>query len=68
MVADLTTQNNGVYYEAGYARGLNIPVVLTCKKDESRHFDISQVNTILWNDEDELYTLLQKRLIALQNK
>jgi hypothetical protein len=68
MVADLTTQNNGVYYEAGYASGLNIPVVLTCRKDEFRHFDISQVNTILWNDENELYTLLQKRLIALQNK
>jgi nucleoside 2-deoxyribosyltransferase len=68
MVADLTAQNNGAYYETGYARGLNIPIALTCKKDELRHFDISQVNTILWDDENELYTLLRKRLLALQDK
>lgn len=68
MIADLTEQNNGVYYEAGFAGGLNIPVIFTCKKDDVRHFDISQVNTILWKNEDELYTLLVKRLLAIQGK
>lgn len=32
-VADLTGYRGGVYYEAGYARGLGQQVILTCDKD-----------------------------------
>ena len=39
LVADFTQgkagQRGGVYYEAGFAHGLNIPVVFTCRKDGS---------------------------------
>lgn len=34
LIADLTEQNNGVYYEAGLAKGKNIPVIFTCNKPE----------------------------------
>ena len=32
-VADLTGNRGGVYYEAGFARGLGQQVILTCRKD-----------------------------------
>jgi nucleoside 2-deoxyribosyltransferase len=31
MVADFTGQRGGVYFEAGFAKGLGIEVIFTCK-------------------------------------
>lgn len=46
----------GVYWEAGLAYGLGIPVIHTCedhKDSQNRiHFDINQYNTIYWKPED----------------
>jgi hypothetical protein len=44
MIVDLTTQNKGAYFEAGYAMALNIPVIWCCNKNDERnlHFDIKQ--------------------------
>ena len=33
VIADFTGNRGGVYYEAGFAYGLNIPVIYTCRKD-----------------------------------
>ncbi len=33
MVCDLTGYRGGVYFEAGFAKGLGIPVIYTCRKD-----------------------------------
>ena len=67
VVADVTGQNQGVYFEAGYAMGLNIPVIWTCNEKEKNdiHFDIRQYNTILWEDENDLYERLKKRITAV---
>jgi len=47
----------GVYFEAGYARGLGKKVIHTCRDDEEskkrRHFDIDQINTIFWQEKDD---------------
>jgi hypothetical protein len=42
LVADYTGRRGGVYYEAGYAAGRGLPVILTCKKDAMAglHFDV----------------------------
>jgi len=50
VIADFTRNRNGVYLEAGFARGLGIPVVHTCKAEDfgKAHFDIKQINTIKW--------------------
>ena len=32
VISDLTYRNPGVYYEIGYADGLEIPVIQTCKQ------------------------------------
>lgn len=44
----------GVYFEAGYAKGLGKEVIFTCKDSEEarkrRHFDIDQVNFLFWQE------------------
>ena len=67
VIADVTGQNQGVYFEAGYAMGLNIPVVWTCNVEEKDiiHFDTRQYNTIFWKDENDLYERLKKRITAI---
>jgi len=57
IIAEFTTNNNGAYYEAGYAAGLGKEVIHLCKKDEFEkkgHFDIKQKSTILWENTSEI--------------
>lgn len=42
VVVDLTHQNNGAYFEEGYAMGLGKPVIQLCKRGVQLHFDIAQ--------------------------
>ncbi len=67
IVADLTHQRGGVYYEAGYAQACGIPVIMTCKAEsfEGVHFDVRQMNTIIWNNERELKDKLSRRIEAM---
>lgn len=56
IVADLTHDNLGAYWEAGFAEGLGKPVIYTCERskfDTSRtHFDTNHHLTIVWNPAD----------------
>ena len=71
LVADFTHgetgPRGGVYYEAGYAHGLNIPVIFTCRKDalENVHFDTRQYPHIVWESSQELRDSLEKRISAV---
>lgn len=49
----------GVYFEAGYAKGLDIPVIWTCRKDSAEHvhFDTRQYNQIIWHQEKNSYVV-----------
>ena len=77
LIADLTGNRGGVYYEAGIARGLQlcnhpIKLILTCQQDffvnEKVHFDVSGDNIILYKNDEELKEKLEKRLTSvLQN-
>lgn len=64
VVVDLTHQNNGAYFEEGYAMGLGKPVIQLCKKDVSLHFDVAQKNTIMWDNEDDIPLRLKTRIEA----
>lgn len=66
MVADFTGQRGGVYFEAGFALGLKIPVIWTCRFDHAAdlHFDTRQYNHILWNDPADLREKLKWRIEA----
>ena len=52
VVADLAFQNQGAYFEAGFALGLGLPVIWSCEKsevdDKKVHFDTRQFNTLHW--------------------
>ena len=66
VIADLTHDNLGAYWEAGYAEGLGKPVIYICEKkkfdEKSTHFDTNHCTTIPWSkDEPEQFS---KELIA----
>lgn len=64
VVVDLTHQNNGAYFEEGYAMGLGKPVIQLCKEKTKLHFDIAQKNTIIWATEDDIPDKLCNRIKA----
>lgn len=57
IVADLTENSYGVYYEAGFARGLGLPVLYTCSKeyfedkDKGVHFNVNHYSFLQWEND-----------------
>lgn len=53
VLADLTHQNLGAYWEAGYAEGLGKPTIYLCRSDvfspEHVHFDTNHCTTVKWS-------------------
>lgn len=70
MVADVTQQKSGVYYEAGFAHGLGIPVIWSVRHDDLKnvHFDTRQYNHIVWENETELRDRLRDFILATIGK
>jgi len=60
-VADFSYHRNGVYFESGYALGLGKQIIYTCLESEfeNSHFDIKQLQHIIYKDEIDL----EKKLI-----
>ena len=57
----------GVYYEAGFAQGLDIQVIWTCHEDsiDFVHFDTRQYNHIVWSSPEDLCKRLKARIKAV---
>lgn len=53
LIADLTHENAGAYWEAGFAEGLGKPVIYTCERakfeEHKTHFDTNHHLTVLWS-------------------
>jgi hypothetical protein len=70
LIADFTCEpknvRGGVYYEAGFAQGLGIPVVWTCKDTSltDLHFDTRQYSHIVWKTPADLLVQLRNRIGA----
>lgn len=66
VVADFTGNRGGVYYEAGFAHGLGLPVIFMCRDGDELHFDIRQYNCIFWSPAklDDAQTRLLNRIRA----
>jgi hypothetical protein len=64
VVADLTNHRNGVYFEAGFADGLGIPVIYTCAEADAdnTHFDTKHFNQIRWTSHEDLRKRLSDRV------
>ena len=71
LIADFTHGKHGarggVYFEAGFALGLGIPVIYTCREDaiDSIHFDTRQYHHTAWKDPADLRDKLAKRILAI---
>jgi hypothetical protein len=66
VICDFTGQRGGVYFEAGFALGLQKPVIWTCREDNIKelHFDTRQYNHIVWTTAEDLRHKLINRIEA----
>ena len=75
VIVDFTYNNNGAYFEAGYAQGLGREIIRLCKRDwfegldkdgnkNRLHFDIQHYNIILWDNHADLLKKLKARIRA----
>lgn len=72
VLADLTHDNSGAYWEAGYAEGLGKPVIYLCERSKfdraKTHFDTNHCTTVMWDApgtpqfESELIATLRRSL------
>ncbi|HEY5998292.1 MAG TPA: hypothetical protein VI078_03210 [bacterium] len=67
VVADFTGHRGGVYFEAGFALGLGVPVIWMCSDNDKTdlHFDTRQYPHILWKKAADLGEQLRGRVLAL---
>ena len=72
VICDLSYNNNGVYYEAGYAHALGKEVIFICENTHFPflHFDLRHYNVLLYKKSDmQKFELeLSKRIQELLNK
>jgi hypothetical protein len=66
VLVDLTHDNSGAYWEAGYAEGLGKPVIYICEREKfelaQTHFDTNHCTTVLYSSGAE--DLFRRELIA----
>ena len=60
----ISIARGGVYYEAGFAFGLSLPVIWTCREDcmPYVHFDTRQFAHIVWTTPEDLRAKLFNRI------
>ena len=66
VIADFTRHRRGVYFEAGFARGVGLPVISTCHRDfvHLAHFDTRNTNHLLWTDPADLAAKLERWIVT----
>ena len=64
LISEVTGQRHGVYFEAGYALAFGIPVIWCCKSEKLKnvHFDTRQYNHVVWDNEEDLFEKMNKRI------
>lgn len=78
-IADLSGNRGGVYYEAGFAKGLGKEVIFTCQDEwfngdpeegKKVHFDVDHINTIVWKKDklEQFKEDLTNRIVATIGK
>lgn len=67
VVADVTEQKAGVYFEAGYAMGIGIPVIWSVRLDDlaNVHFDTRQYCHIVWESNEDFKQKLEDFIVAI---
>lgn len=68
IYADLTNERPNCYFELGYALALQKEIILTVKKGDRIHFDLSNFRFIEWETDYDLKTKFEKRLNSILKK
>ena len=65
VVADLSSPIPNVYYELGYAQALGKRVLVTAREGGPKlPFDVSDLRTIFWKNQEDLRTKLKERFLS----
>jgi len=68
MIADFSGMRSGVFFEAGYAKGLGIEVIFTVRQEDKEklkeHFDTRQYNHIVYDSPEDLRKKMYNRICA----
>ncbi|MDD2367652.1 MAG: hypothetical protein PHQ90_00025 [Sulfuricurvum sp.] len=64
VIADFTNHRNSVYFEAGFAMGMKIPIIWTVQKghDDAMSFDTRQYPHIVWENGEDLKKQIMDRI------
>lgn len=54
VIADLSGNKDGVYYEAGFTKGLGREVIFSCEDSDFKrvHFDVQHLNLVKWSQQN----------------
>ncbi|HOU96991.1 MAG TPA: hypothetical protein PLN06_10305 [Bacteroidales bacterium] len=65
-IADFSQQRDGVYFESGFAAGLNKPVIYTCHDEwfSKSHFDTNHFPHLIYKSSNELAEKLDNKIKA----
>lgn len=69
-IADISTRNPNVMYELGFAHAINKDVIIICdsaRKGDKEIFDIRNINTIFFDNDEHLRDELKKKIRAVLN-
>ena len=72
MISDFSENNNGVYYESGYSKGIGKTVIYCCKEElfndpeKKPHFDVNQISFLLWKNKEDYVSKLVKTIKELR--
>jgi hypothetical protein len=66
VIADFTGHRAGVYFEAGFARGLGREVIWCCRDTDFKetHFDTNHYSHVVWSNNADLKKQLTDRILA----
>jgi len=64
VIADFTNHRNSVYFEAGFAMGMKIPIIWTCQEghEDNLSFDTRQYPHLVWSDGEDLKKQISDRI------
>jgi nucleoside 2-deoxyribosyltransferase len=68
VIADLTNERPNVFFEAGYAHGIQKTPIYIAKEGTVIHFDVKDYPVIFFRNMKELREGIVKRLLSLSTK